>query len=466
MMGEAAPAMPGTTRAVFLSYRREETRHIAGRLADRLTERLGSTQVFMDVDTIEPGADFAAATVREVASCDVLIALIGPIWSTITDPRGRRRLDDPDDLVVLEIQTALEREIRVIPVLVDGAVMPERYDLPQGLQPLALRNAVRLDHETFRTDVATLLDAVERILATLKTAEPMVGTGSQIIDRAGTGRDRSAPTGIQASYRRWIAGFTRPTGVDTRAGRPPAERGGDGGPRSRELLAGGIAVVLLVVGVLAAMLISRDTPTDGTAAPPTSTTSLVVSPASPVDQGSPVTLTATITPSVAAGTVQFKDGVTNLGNPVIVSNGTVSATTSRLSRGSHRLTAVFSPSDPSAFSQSTSPPVNLTVFGLTDAMTATTTTLTVAPAFPVAQGSPVTLTATITPPVAAGTVQFKDGVTNLGNPVTVSNGTALGTVSTLSGGSHQLTAVFSPSDPSAFGPSTSPSVNFVVTVPG
>jgi TIR domain-containing protein len=72
-----------TTRAVFLSYRREETRRIAGRLADRLTDRLGSTQVFMDVDTIEPGADFAAAIAREVASCDVLIALIGPTWSTI-----------------------------------------------------------------------------------------------------------------------------------------------------------------------------------------------------------------------------------------------------------------------------------------------------------------------------------------------------------------------------------------------
>lgn len=241
--------MSGTTRAVFLSYRREETRHIAGRLADRLIERLGSTQVFMDVDTIEPGAGFAAATVREVASCDVLIALIGPIWSTIADPRGRRRLDDPDDLVVLEILAALERGIRVIPVLVDGAVMPDRYDLPQGLQGLALRNAVQLDHETFRTDVATLLDAVERILATLaqKTAEPTVGTGDKIIDRAHTGRDRLAPRGIRASYRLWIAGLAGPTDVDARAGGLLTERDGDGWPRSRRLLAGVMAVVLLVV---------------------------------------------------------------------------------------------------------------------------------------------------------------------------------------------------------------------------
>jgi ribosomal protein L7/L12 len=171
--------MAGATRAVFLSYRREETRHIAGRLADRLTDRLGSTQVFMDVDTIEPGTDFAAAIAREVASCDVLIALIGPIWSTIVNRWGRRRLDDPDDFVVFEIRAALEREIHIIPVLVDGAVMPDRHDLPEGLQCLARRNAVRLDHETFRSDVAVLLNAVDRILSTpaQKATEPRVGAG-------------------------------------------------------------------------------------------------------------------------------------------------------------------------------------------------------------------------------------------------------------------------------------------------
>lgn len=184
------------TRAVFLSYRREETRHIAGRLADRLTERLGSTRVFMDVDTIEPGVDFAAAIAREVASCDVLIALIGPTWSTIADTRGQRKLDDPDDFVVLEIRTALEREIRVIPVLVDGAVMPDRCDLPEGLQSLARRNAVRLDHETFRIDVVPLLNAVEQILPTHapKAAEPTVG-----IDTRATGQPTDTEHPDQAS---------------------------------------------------------------------------------------------------------------------------------------------------------------------------------------------------------------------------------------------------------------------------
>lgn len=189
--------MPGTG-AVFLSYRREGTCHIAGRLADRLIERLGSTRVFMDVDTIEPGIDFAAAIASGVASCDVLIVLIGPTWSTIADQRGRRKLDDPDDFVVLEIQAALELEIRVIPVLVDGAVMPDRCDLPERLQDLALRNAVRLDHETFRSDITTLLDTVERILSPLaqEAAEPPVRTGARAADQRAidSGHAEGAPT--------------------------------------------------------------------------------------------------------------------------------------------------------------------------------------------------------------------------------------------------------------------------------
>ena len=154
--------MAGAPRAVFLSYRREETRHIAGRLADRLTDRLGPGQVFMDVDTIKPGADFATVIARALAACRILIALIGPTWLAGT---GRRRLDDPGDFVAMEIRAALERGIPVIPVLVDGAVMPKPGELPEGLHGLAGRNAVRLDHDTFRSDLTTLLTAIDRILS-------------------------------------------------------------------------------------------------------------------------------------------------------------------------------------------------------------------------------------------------------------------------------------------------------------
>ncbi len=178
--------MAGATRAVFLSYRREETRHIAGRLADRLTERLGPAQVFMDVETIEPGADFTATIARAVASCRILIALIGPTWATASSRRRRRRLEDPDDLVVLEIRAALERGIPVIPVLVDGARMPDRDELPEALQGLVRRNAVRLDHDTFRSDITVVLTAVDRILSAPAptTPEPTVNIETSPTSRA------------------------------------------------------------------------------------------------------------------------------------------------------------------------------------------------------------------------------------------------------------------------------------------
>ncbi len=152
-------------RTVFLSYRRDDTKYLAGWLADRLRVRLGSAQVFMDVYTIEPGTDFVAAIVQEVASCAVLIALIGPTWSTITDEQRRRRIDDPDDLVVLELRAALEYGKKIIPVLVDGAVMPDRKNLPEGLHGLARLNGIRLDYERFESDVGSLLNTVERILS-------------------------------------------------------------------------------------------------------------------------------------------------------------------------------------------------------------------------------------------------------------------------------------------------------------
>lgn len=151
---------------IFLSYRREDTRHMAGRLADRLKARVGSAQVFMDVDAIEPGADFTQAIASEVGSCDVLIALIGPHWLAVDERLGRPRLHEDDDFVALEIRAALKRGVRVIPALVDEARMPAAGDLPDGLRALASRNAVRLDHETFTSDVGRLLSAVERILST------------------------------------------------------------------------------------------------------------------------------------------------------------------------------------------------------------------------------------------------------------------------------------------------------------
>ena len=89
---------------IFVSYRRQESSHLAGRLYDRLADRFGEDQVFIDVDAIEPGVDFAEEISRAVTICKVLLAGFGPNWLTVTDEGGRRRLVDPDDIVRLEIE--------------------------------------------------------------------------------------------------------------------------------------------------------------------------------------------------------------------------------------------------------------------------------------------------------------------------------------------------------------------------
>jgi hypothetical protein len=163
--------MADPASGVFLSYRREDTKHAAGRLADRIAERFTSSRVFMDVDSIPLGVDFSRATQEAISRCDVLLALIGPRWTTMEDDQGRRRLDDPHDFVVLELRAALDRGIPVIPVLVDGAKMPSAAELPPGLENFTLRNAVRLDAETFRRDVGWLLTELGQVLPATATAK-------------------------------------------------------------------------------------------------------------------------------------------------------------------------------------------------------------------------------------------------------------------------------------------------------
>ena len=106
---------------IFISYRRDDSAAHAGRLYDRLEGHFGQENVFMDVDAIQPGLDFVEVVQEAVGSCDALIAVIGKEWQRVVDGSGRRRLENPEDLVRLEIATALSRNIRVIPVLVQGA---------------------------------------------------------------------------------------------------------------------------------------------------------------------------------------------------------------------------------------------------------------------------------------------------------------------------------------------------------
>ncbi len=126
---------------VFVSYRREDSSGWAGRLSRALRDRFGEDQVFMDIDTLEPGIDSTEAIERYLSLSNVLLAVIGPRWLEVRDRSNRRRLDDPDDLVRREVATALTRNIPVIPVLVGGASMPSVEDLPENLRDVARRNA-------------------------------------------------------------------------------------------------------------------------------------------------------------------------------------------------------------------------------------------------------------------------------------------------------------------------------------
>jgi hypothetical protein len=147
---------------IFISYRRDDASHLAGRLSDRLAAHFPKNQIFIDVD-MEPGIDFVEAVEQSVGSCDVLIAVIGNRWLTSTDGQGNRRLDNPEDFVRMEIATALRRNIRVIPVLVDGAPMPRPSDLPDDLKSFVRRNAVEVSHTRFSADSERLIAALERI---------------------------------------------------------------------------------------------------------------------------------------------------------------------------------------------------------------------------------------------------------------------------------------------------------------
>jgi hypothetical protein len=145
---------------IFISYRREESRWSARIVRDRLCREFDPKQVFMDIDAIPLGEDFVELIENKVAECDVLIAVIGRNWLSCKDERGKRRLDNPLDFVRTEIASALKRRVRVIPILVDGAIMPLSQNLPDDLKPQARRNALIIGETSFDSDCERLAEAI------------------------------------------------------------------------------------------------------------------------------------------------------------------------------------------------------------------------------------------------------------------------------------------------------------------
>jgi hypothetical protein len=150
---------------IFVNYRREDSSGHAGRMFDRLKKHFGRKTVFWDVSgSIQHGEQFDQAIERAVASCDVFLAVIGQKWLSSIDTAGKRRLEDPNDYVRLEIAKALERKVRVIPVLVERATMPNPQDLPQDLKALAKHQAIELTDNRWDYDISELINTLEKVL--------------------------------------------------------------------------------------------------------------------------------------------------------------------------------------------------------------------------------------------------------------------------------------------------------------
>lgn len=141
---------------IFISYRVQDTSGETGRLVDALKNHFEEDQVFMDIDKIEPGVDFTEVISRSLDICDVMLAIIGPNWQG-RDGNGRSRIKKPDDWVRLELSTALKRNIRVVPVLVDGATLPDVSELPEDLEGLSRRQTYEISNKRWRYDTEQLI---------------------------------------------------------------------------------------------------------------------------------------------------------------------------------------------------------------------------------------------------------------------------------------------------------------------
>lgn len=173
-MGLFTPTAKAPTRKnIFISYRVNDTAGETGRLVDSLKQYFYEDQIFVDIDKIEPGVDFTEAIAKSLESCDVMLAIIGPGWQGINAASNSSRINNPNDWVRLEISTALKRNIRVVPVLVDGAELPTAEQLPEDLQPLLRRQAYEISNKRWRYDTEELIRFLVKSVGILpKNLEP------------------------------------------------------------------------------------------------------------------------------------------------------------------------------------------------------------------------------------------------------------------------------------------------------
>jgi hypothetical protein len=180
---------------ITISYRRDDSMDITGRITDRLAVHFGREAVFRDIDNIPPGVDFRRHIDGVLGESDVILAILGPRW--IGPRANQNRLASPADPVRLEIETALRKNKPVIPVLVSHAVMPSPERLPESMQAFAYRNAVSIDSgQNFENDVGRLIRAMEQMLK-VDAADPVTKAPAATVEV--TPRIDNAPNGPGAS---------------------------------------------------------------------------------------------------------------------------------------------------------------------------------------------------------------------------------------------------------------------------
>ncbi len=151
---------------IFLSYRREDSADVSGRINDRLAQHFGQEAIFTDVDSIPLGIDFQQYIDEQVSKCGIFLAVIGRDWLSVTDTDGRPRLQQSGDFVRIEVESALQRNIPVIPLLVRRATMPSGDDLPDTLNELATRNGMMIrPNPDFHRDMERLINGIEQHLS-------------------------------------------------------------------------------------------------------------------------------------------------------------------------------------------------------------------------------------------------------------------------------------------------------------
>jgi Fe2+ transport system protein B len=189
---------------IFISYRREDSPYEAVAVRDRLASHFGERDIFFDLDSIRLGHNFSVRIDEKVGECDYLIAVIGKSWLTVCDKEGERRLDNPDDWVRLEIQAALSRNIPVIAILLHNVRMPDREELPTGLQELAQRQAHSVRPlGDFRNDIDKLIHDIDQQEQERLEAEKQAGERRQRKDSQRVDEERQrAATKKQAVKRR------------------------------------------------------------------------------------------------------------------------------------------------------------------------------------------------------------------------------------------------------------------------